>query len=106
MEGEDESAVVGEVEADARVWGEIRYRFADYAVGFRRWRIFRVGIARNFARVRECAAVRRQKEPHVLEADSERSGGSCQAADCRRFTIKADGKYEEVARQPAQRIED
>ena len=39
MEGKDETAVVGEVEADARVWGEIRYRFADYAVGFRRWRI-------------------------------------------------------------------
>jgi hypothetical protein len=40
MEGKDEAAVVGEVEADARVWGKMSYRFADYAVGFRRWRIF------------------------------------------------------------------
>ena len=101
MERKDEAAVVGEVEADARVGGEIRYRFAEDTIGLRRWRIFRVGIAGHFARVREGAAVRRQKKPHVLEADSERGGGSCQAADGRRVGVYADGKDQEVVRQPA-----
>ena len=99
LEGKDEAAAVGEIEADARVWGEVGDGFADDAIGLRRWCIFRMGIARHFARIREGAAVRRQKKPHVLEADSERSGGSCQAADCWRVTIKSDGKYEEVVWQ-------
>ena len=106
MERNDEAAVVGEVEADAGVWGEAGDGFADDTIGLRRWCIFRMGIARHFARVRECAAVWRQKEPHVLETDSERGGGSCQPADRWRVTIKAGGKYEEVVRQPAEGIED
>ncbi len=87
MEGEDEAAAVGEVEADARVWGEARDGFVNDAVGFHRWRIFRMWIARNSARIREGAAVRRQEEPHVLEADGESGGGSRQAADGRRAAV-------------------
>ena len=84
----------------------MRYRFADDAIGFRRWRIFRVGIARNFARVREGSAIRRQEEPHVLEADGERGWGATETADGGDNPFKADGKDEEVVGQSTQGSEE
>ena len=105
MEGEDEAAAVGEIKADAGVWGEAGDGFADDAIGLRRWCIFRMGIARHFARVREGATVRRQEEPHVLEADGESGGGSRQAADGRRVSVKTDCKDQKVVRQTAEGVE-
>ena len=87
MEGEDETAAVSEVEADARVGGEAGDRFADDAFGLRRGRILGVLIARHVAGIGKRTVVGGEQLPHVLEADGEGGSGNCQAADRRRVSI-------------------
>lgn len=102
MEGEYKSAAVGEVEADADVWGEVGDGFADDTLGLRRRLILGMGIASHFARVGKRAVAGGQKPPHVLEADREGGSGAAKAADGGDRPFQADGEDEEVVGHAAQ----